>query len=93
MPTGHAFITPSKKTQSQVHVTSEKVQGNLRQCSHTKESRVKTHFSTEKAFPQDINQFKEKMKLYSGSVIREKLRDEFLENKEIIFSQKQNLKT
>ena len=36
----HEYIT-TEKTQSQVHLTIEKVQGNLPQCSHTKESRVK----------------------------------------------------
>ena len=60
MPTDHEFVTSSEKTQCQVHLTSEKVQGNLPQCSHTKESRVKRHFPIEKAFPQDINQFQEK---------------------------------
>ena len=73
MLTDHEFITPSEKTQCQVHLTSEKAQGNLPQCSHTKESRVKKHIPTEKAFPQDINQFKEKVKLSSGSLIRKKL--------------------
>ena len=91
VPIDHEFITPSEKTQCQVHLTSETVQGNLPQCSHTKESRVKRHFPTEKAFPQDINQFKEKTKLSSGCLIRKKLRDEFLKNKEIIYSQKQIL--
>ena len=42
------------------------------QCSHTEESRVKKHFSTEKAFPRDLNQFEEKTKLSSGSLIRKK---------------------
>ena len=42
MPIDHEFITPSEKTQCQVHLTSEKVQGNLPQCSRTEESRVKT---------------------------------------------------
>ena len=45
VPTDHEFITPSEKTQCQVHLTFEKVQGNLTQCSHTKECRVKRHFS------------------------------------------------
>ena len=67
--TDHSFITLSEQTQCQVHLTSEKVQGNLSRCSHTEESRVKTHFPTEKAFLQDINQFKEKVKLSSGSLI------------------------
>ena len=58
----------------------------------TQESRVKRHFPTEKAFPQDIKQFREKVKLSSGSLIRKKLREQFLKNKEIIYSQKQNLK-
>ena len=66
VPTDHEFITPSEKTQCQVHLTSEKVQGNLPQSSHTKESRVKKHFLTEKAFPQDIKQLKGKTKLYLG---------------------------
>ena len=39
--------------------------GNLSQCSHTKESRVKKHFPTEKAFPQDINQFEEKSNIWN----------------------------
>ena len=34
-----------------------KCKETLPQCSHTKESRVKRHFPTEKPFPQDINQF------------------------------------
>ena len=46
MPTDHEFITPSEKTQCQVHLTSETVQGDLPQCSHTKESRVKRHVPT-----------------------------------------------
>ena len=43
------------------------IRETLPQCSHPKESRVKKHFPTEKAFPQDINQLKEKVKPYSGS--------------------------
>ena len=91
--TDHEFITLSEKTQCPVHLTSEKVQGNLPQCSDTKENRVKKHFPTEKAFPQDINQFKENVKLSSSSLIRKKLREQFLKNKEIINSQKRNLKS
>ena len=49
--------------------------GNLPQCSHTQESRVKRDFPTEKPFPKDINQFKERTKLYLGSLIRKKLWD------------------
>ena len=41
----------------------------------TQESRVKKHFPTEKAFPQDINQFKKEVKLSSGSLIRKKVRE------------------
>ena len=41
----------------------------------TQESRVKKHSPTEKAFPKDINQFEEKMKLHSDSLIRKKVRD------------------
>ena len=48
---------------------------------------------SEKAFPQDIKRFKEEVKLSSGCLIRKKLRDLFLKNKEIIFSQKQNPKS
>ena len=66
---------PTEKTLCQAHHVSEKVQGNLPQCSHTEESRVKKHFSTEKAFPRDLNQFEEKTKLSSGSLIRKKMRD------------------
>ena len=73
--TDHEFITPSDKTQCPVHLTSENVQGNLPQCSHTQESRVKRDFPTEKPFPKDINQFKERTKLYLGSLIRKKLWD------------------
>ena len=93
MQTDHEFITLPEKTQCPIHLTSEKVQGNLPQCFHTNESRVKKHFPTEKAFPQDINQFKEKVKLSSGCLIRKKLRYLFFKNKEIIFSQKQNPKS
>ena len=42
--TDHEVITLSEKAQRQVHLISLKVQGNLPQCSHTKESRVKKHF-------------------------------------------------
>ena len=48
----HEFITLSEKTQCPVYLISEKVQGNLPCFSHTKESRVKTLFLTEKAFHQ-----------------------------------------
>ena len=44
VPTDHEFITLSEKNQCPVHLTFEKVQGSLPQCSHKKESRVKTHF-------------------------------------------------
>ena len=50
MQTNHESSTPLEKTQCPVHLTSEKVQGNLPQCPHTKESRAKKHFPTEKAF-------------------------------------------
>ena len=36
VPTDHEFITPTKKTQCQVHLTCEQVQGDLQQCSHTR---------------------------------------------------------
>ena len=36
---------------------------------------VKKHFPTEQAFLQDINQFKEKMKISSGSLIWKNVRD------------------
>ena len=42
--TDHEFMTLSEKTQCPVHLTSEKVQGNLPPCSHTKESVVKKLF-------------------------------------------------
>ena len=73
VPSDHEFITPSEKTQCQVHLTSDIVQGNLPQCSHTKVSRVKKYFSTEKAFPLDIKQFREKANISAGSLIRKKL--------------------
>ena len=47
VPTDHEFITLTEKTQCQVHLTSEKVQGNLPQCSHTRERntfRQRRHF-------------------------------------------------
>ena len=86
MPTDHEFVTPSEKTQCQV-------QGKLPQCSHTKEGGVKRQFPTEEAFLQNINQFKEKTKVSSVSLIRKKLRDKFMKNKETIYSQKQPLKS
>ena len=92
LPTDHEFIALSEKTQCPVHLMSVKVLGNLPRCSHTKENRVKTHFPTEKALPQDIKQFREMVNLSSDSLIR-KLREQFLKNKEIINSQKQNLKS
>ena len=52
--------------------SSSHVQGNLPCCSHTKKSRIKTHFPIEKAFPQDIKQLKEKVKHSSGSLNRKK---------------------
>ena len=58
--TDHEFVTLSQKTQCPVHLISEKVQGNLPRCFHMRESRVKRHFPTESAFPQDIKQFREK---------------------------------
>ena len=65
VPTDHELITPTEKTQCQVHLTSEQVQGDLQQCSHTKESRVKNHIPTEKVFPGHIEQFEGEMK-HSG---------------------------
>ena len=65
MPADHKFVTPTEKTQCQVHLASEKVQGDLQQCSHTEESRVKNHVPTEKVFLWHIEQFEEKMKLYA----------------------------
>ena len=62
-------------------------QNSVTSSSHFRESAGKP------AAVWDINQFKEKTKLYPGSLIRKKLRDRFLKNKEIIFSQKQNLKS
>ena len=87
MPTDHEFITPPEKTQCQVHLTSEQLQGDLQQCSHTKESRIKSHIPTEKVYSWHIEQFEEKMKLYPDSLNRRMLRDQPLKNKEIIYSQ------
>ena len=42
--------------------------GDLQQCSHTKESRVKNHIPTEQVFPWDIGRFEEKMKLHPDSL-------------------------
>ena len=50
VPTDHEFVTPTEKTQCQVHLTSEQVQGDLQQCPHTRGSRVKNHLPTEKVF-------------------------------------------
>ena len=51
VPNDHEFITPTEKTQGQVHLTSEQAQGDLQQCSHTRESRVKNLTPTEMVFP------------------------------------------
>ena len=59
--------------------------------SHTRKSSQESH-SDRDVFPQDIEQFEEMTKLYPDSLIRKKLRDWFFKNKEIIFSQTQNLK-
>ena len=91
--TDHEFITLFRETQCPVHLLSEKVQGNVPRCSHIKESRVKTHFPTKTAFLQDIKQFRENVNLSSGSLIRKKLREQFLKYNEIINSQKRNLKS
>ena len=90
--TQHEFITPAEKTQCQAHLTSEKVQGNLPQCSHTQESRVKNLAPTETVFPWHIEQFEEKMKHYPDSLNRKVIRDKFLKSKEITYSQRQDLK-
>ena len=37
VPSDHELITPSQKTQCQVHLISEKVLEKLPQCSHTRE--------------------------------------------------------
>ena len=76
--------TPSEKTQCQVHLTSEKVQGNLPLYSHTGKLTPETLSDL-----QDINQFEEKMKLCPDFLDRKMLRDQLLTNKEIIYSQKQ----
>ena len=48
-----------QKTLCFVHLTSETVQGNLPQYSHTKEGRVKKHSPTVEAFSQDVKHFEE----------------------------------
>ena len=53
----------SRETLWQVHLTSEKVQGNLSQCSlKRKPSQV-----SDRAFPKDINQIEEKTTLFRFS--------------------------
>ena len=89
MPTDHEFITRDEKTQCPVHLTSVKVQGNLPHCSHKKVESRNTF--RQKACLQDFTE-KENVKLSSGSLLRE-LRNLFLKEKEIIYAQKQNLKS
>ena len=102
MPTDPELITASGKTQCQVHLASEKVQGNLPQCSQKKLSQETlsdregislAHQAVRGENEADITKLKEKTKLSPGSVIWKKLRDWFLKNKEIMNSQKQNLKS
>ena len=86
VPTDHKFITPSEKTQCPVHLTSEKVQRNLPQCSHTKESRVNKHFATEKAFSSEHQSVQGKGETFfrfsdpaeAARLVLEELRDHFL---------------
>ena len=54
-------LTPTKKTQCQVHLTSEQVQGDLQQCSHTEENRVKSHIPTEKEYPRTSSSSRRKL--------------------------------
>ena len=65
------------------------MQGNLPQYSHRKESRVKKHFPTEKASPQEIKpvQGKNETLFNSGSLIRKKLRDKFLRNRDHLLAE------
>ena len=72
----HEFITLNEKNlmSSSSHFR-EKCREPCPQCSHTNESRVKSHIPTETAFLQDVNQFNEKVKLSWGSLIQKKLRD------------------
>ena len=75
MQTDHELITLSEKTQCPVHLTSEKVQGSLPHCSHIQKIESRNIFR-QKAFPQDINHFQEKVKHSSGSLIWKKLREQ-----------------
>ena len=60
------FIIPTEKTQCQLHLTSEHVRGDMPQCSHTKESRVKNHdVLTEKVFLWHTEHSEEKMEVAS----------------------------
>ena len=67
-----------------VHLSSEQVQGDLQQCSHTEESRVKNHVPAEKAFLGRIEQFEEKWKVHPNSGLEDAAR--------LALSQRQNLK-
>ena len=77
----HSFRVNSVSSSSHFR----KMQGNLPQCSHTRTSSQET-LPTRKAFLQDINQFKEKTKLYSGFLIRKKLRDWIWKNKDHVLT-------
>ena len=67
VPTDHEFVTPSEKTQCQVHLTSKKVHRNLPQCSHTKESRAMRHREGSSSGHQPVQGKNEALSGLSGS--------------------------
>ena len=91
--TDHDFITVSEKTQCQVHLTSEKVQGNLPQCFQTKRKSSQETLSDREGLSSGRQPVQGKGETFFRFCNRKKLRDLFLKNKEIICSQKQNLKS
>ena len=92
MLTNHESITLSENSVSSSSHFRVRAGELAAVFSHKRKSSQEA-FSDREALPQDISQFKEKVTLSSGSLVRKKLRDQFLKNKEIIYSQKQNLKS
>ena len=96
--THHEFITLTEKVSCQVHHFSDPVQGNLRQCSKTKESEADNIIPREREISRNIKKFgnswkyeqieqlKEHKKLCPNSLKRNIRRSFFLKNKEIRYS-------
>ena len=93
----------TRKTWCQVHLIFEKkCREPCPQCSHTNESRVKSHIPTETAFLQDVNQFNGKGETFlrfsdpeeAARLVLEEQRDHLLaEAKSEIFKQECKLDT